>query len=91
MGAKPWHDDPRYRRTGSGSLAAPAIDQTNTVVFISTTAAAHTITVTAGFYGNTTTSDVATFPATKNGTLTVIAQNGLWAPQATADDGVTIG
>lgn len=74
---------------GAYTLAAPAIDQQNTLTFVSTTAAAHTITVTEGFYGNTTTSDVATFPATKNGMLTVRAQNGLWAPVATADDGVT--
>lgn len=73
------------------TLADPAIDQQNTLTFISTTAAAHTITYTAGFYGNTTTSDVATFPATINGMLTIRAQNGTWAPVATADDGVLIG
>lgn len=76
---------------GAYTLAAPAIDQQNTLTFVSTTAAAHTITVTAGFYGNTTSSDVATFPATKNGTLTVKAQNGLWAPISTASSGVTFG
>jgi hypothetical protein len=76
---------------GAYTLAAPAIDQQNTLTFVSTTAAAHTITYTAGFYGNTTTSDVATFPATINGMFTVRAQNGTWAPVATADDGVLIG
>lgn len=76
---------------GAYTLAAPTIDQQNTITFVSTTAAAHTITYTAGFYGNTTTSDVATFPATINGMFTIKAQNGTWAPVATADDGVLIG
>lgn len=76
---------------GAYTLAAPAKDQQNTLVFVSTTAAAHTITYTAGFYGNTTSSDVATFPATINGMFTIKAQNGTWAPVANADDGVTIG
>ena len=62
-----------------------------TVRFISLTANAHTLTYTAGFYGNTTSSDVATFAATVGATFTVQAKNGLWIPVATADDGVTIG
>lgn len=74
--------------TLNGTLAA---DLTVTVKFISLTANAHTITYTAGFYGNTTTSDVATFPATVGATFTIQAKNGLWVPVATADDGVTIG
>lgn len=73
------------------TINAPAKDQQNTIKFISTTAAAHLITYTAGFYGNTTSSDVATFPATVNGTFTIQARGGTWAPVATADDGVTIG
>lgn len=73
------------------TLAAPATWQQNTVTFVSTTAAAHTITYTAGFYGNTTSSDVATFPATINAIFTIKAQQGTWAPVATADDGVLIG
>lgn len=75
---------------GAYTLAAPTADQKNTLIFVSTTAAAHEITYTAGFYGNTTSSDVATFPATINGVFTIQAQNGTWAPVATADDGVTI-
>lgn len=66
-------------------------DLTVTVKFISLTANAHTITYTAGFYGNTTSSDVATFAATVGATFTMQAKNGLWIPIATADDGVTIG
>ncbi len=76
---------------GAYTLVGPAKDQQNTVILISTTAAAHTVTYTAGFYGNTTTSDVATWPATINATLTLRAQSGTWAPVATADDGVLIG
>lgn len=76
---------------GAYTLAAPARDQQNTITFVSTTAAAHTITYTAGFYGNTTSSDVATFPATINAVFVIKAQNGTWAPVSTADDGVLIG
>jgi len=65
---------------GAYTLAGPAIDQQNTVIFVSTTAAAHVITYTAGFFGNTTSSDTATFPATINGVFTMKAQNGTWAP-----------
>ncbi len=65
---------------GAYTLAAPAKDQQNTVIFVSTTAAAHVITYTAGFFGNTTSSDTATFPATINGVFTMKAQNGTWAP-----------
>lgn len=77
---------------GAYTLAAPAKDQQNVVTFISTTAAAHTITYTAGFYGNTTASDVATFPATINGVFAIKAQNGTWAPVANMSSaGVTLG
>lgn len=75
---------------GAYTLAAPAADQKNRIWFVSTTAAAHTITYSAGFYGSGTGSDVATFPATINGVFTIMAQGGTWAPVATADDGVTI-
>lgn len=73
------------------TLASPAADQTNTVRFVSLTANAHTITYTPGFYGNTTSSDVATFPATIGAVFTIVARNGLWNAVATADDGVLIG
>jgi len=76
---------------GAYTLAGPAAWQQNTVILVSTTAAAHLVTYTAGFYGNTTSSDILTFPATINGTFTMKAQNGTWAPIATADDGALIG
>jgi len=72
------------------TLTDPAKDQFNTVKFISRTDAAHTITYATGFYGSTTGSDVATFPATLGAVFTIVAQNGQWCPVATADDGVTI-
>jgi hypothetical protein len=74
---------------GAYTIVGPAKDQQNTVTFISTTAAAHTLTYTAGFAGNTTSSDVATWAATINGTLTIKAQNGTWAIVALS--GVTVG
>ena len=58
------------------------------VQFVSTTAAAHVITYTAGFSGNTTSSDIATFVATFGATITIMAQNGKWL--AVSNTGVTI-
>lgn len=72
------------------TLTDPNADQTNTVKFVSLTAAAHTITYATGFYDNTTSSDVATFPATAGAAFTIKAMSGKWRPVATADDGVTI-
>ncbi len=73
------------------TINSPNKDQTNTIIFVSLTAAAHLITYTPGFYGNTTSSDVATFPATVGACFTIVARNGLWNAVAAADDGVTIG
>lgn len=72
------------------TLTDPTKDQRNTVQFVSLGAYAHTITYATGFYDNTTTSDVATFPATAGAAFTMTAFNGKWRPVATADDGVTI-
>ena len=68
-------------------------DQQNTIVFISTTAAAHTITYTAGFYGNTFSSDVATFPATINACFTIKANQGTLGASVEYEStaGVTLG
>lgn len=60
------------------TLAGPASDQTNTVTVVSLTAAAHTITYTAGFYQNTTSSDVVTFPSTSGACFLFQAKNGVW-------------
>ena len=72
------------------TINAPNADQNNTIRFVSLTAAAHLITFTPGFYGNTTTSDVATFPSTIGAVFTIVAKGASWNPVATADDGVTI-
>jgi hypothetical protein len=61
------------------TLASPsaAIDGYS-ISFIAKTANAHTITYTAGFAGDTTASDVATFGGAIGDTLTVKAVNGTW-------------
>ncbi len=58
------------------------------VTIMSTTAAAHTVTYEAGFNGDTTTSDVATFAATKGNSMTIISSRGLWGVKCVY--GVTI-
>jgi len=72
------------------TLAAPtaAIDGYE-VTFIARTANAHTVTHTAGFSGDTTASDVATFGGAIGDSMTIKAVNGTWL--ATALKGVTIG
>jgi len=69
---------------GAYTLAAAAIDQLNTLTFISTTAAAHTITMA----GNAGATDVATFAANIGTSITLKASNGVWA--AVAQNGVTV-
>ncbi len=71
------------------TLADPAKDQTNTVIFVGLTANAHTITYATGFYGGTGT--IATWPGTIGAVFTIVAKNGVWNAVATADDGVLIG
>lgn len=73
------------------TILDPAKDQTNTIKFVSLTAAAHLITFTTSIYGNGASSDVLTFPATVGASFTMCARNGLWQAVATADDGATIG
>ncbi len=69
---------------GVMTLAAPAIDQLNTLTFISTTAQAHTVTMA----GNTSGNDVATFAGVIGNSFTVKAENGVWA--TIAYNGVTV-
>lgn len=71
------------------TLAAPALDQTNTVTIVGAVAVANTVTYTAGFYGDTTSSDVATFAAKVGASMTIKAQQGVWGPVALAN--VTLG
>lgn len=61
------------------TLADPAKTSNGVRLLIVTgTAAAHTVTYTAGFKRNTTSSDVATFAATANGSLDLVALDGTW-------------
>lgn len=61
------------------TLAAPAIYQNGvTMTLWASTAQTHTITYTAGFWGNTTSSDVATFGGAIGDFIVVQAVNGTW-------------
>lgn len=61
------------------TLAGPTAAQDGLVLTIlSATANAHTVTYTAGFYGDTTASDVATFAAKVGASMTIQAQGGKW-------------
>jgi hypothetical protein len=76
----------------AATINGPNNDQVNKITFVSLTANAHTITYTAGFYGNTTSSDVATFPSTIGAEFTIRAKNGLWNAEANVSSaGVTLG
>jgi hypothetical protein len=69
---------------GAYTLAAAAKDQQNTILFISTTAAAHTITMA----GNASATDVATFGGAVGNSCTLKAENTIWA--CVAQNGVTV-
>ncbi len=64
---------------GAYTIALPGQGQSNTITFISTTAAAHTVTMT----GNPGGSDVGTFTAVIGASLTIKAQPGAWGILAT--------
>lgn len=57
--------------------------------FVSMTAAAHTVTYTAGFYADTTSSDVATFAAKAGASFKAVKYKGAWG--VTALTNVTLG
>jgi hypothetical protein len=58
------------------------------VRFIASTANAHTLNYSAGFAGDTTASDIATFGGAINDSLTIVARNGTWA--VVSANGVTV-
>jgi hypothetical protein len=61
------------------TLAGPSKADNGIVVTIkSSTANAHTVTYTAGFYADTTSSDVATFAAKDGASITLVADGGKW-------------
>lgn len=74
--------------TGVGvyTIALPALDQQNTIQFISTTANAHTVTMT----GNPAATDVATFVANVGSSFTIKAQGGQWDVVAGGTIGVVV-
>jgi hypothetical protein len=72
------------------TLANPTTAQDGLqVTILSATANAHTVTYTAGFYGDTTSSDVATFAAKVGASFTIKAQGGKWGIVSLAN--VTLG
>lgn len=80
-----------------GSAAALTITQPGTTVFDGirleihgVTLFAHTLTLTAGFFGNGITSDVATFAAGGGSVLLLESKNGLWAVVAGGTAGVVL-
>jgi len=61
------------------TLAAPTKDQDGQCIYVSSNGkAAHTLTYTAGFGANTTSSDVLTFHASQTQAIQAIAANGVW-------------
>lgn len=56
----------------------PPADGVHVLRIISTTAAAHTITYTAGFGGGTTTRDVATFGGAISDGMVLVGYGGVW-------------
>lgn len=67
------------------TLADPsALADGVTITFVSTTAAAHTVTLTTGYLGSSA-SDVLTFAAAVGHTVTLMAYKGLWAQIATSN------
>lgn len=84
---------PGVHRIGAGAgeikamtLAAPSLaDDGMELTIIGDSEYAHTVTATAGFYNDTTSSDVATFAAKKGASFTVIAFGGKWGVKAAAN------
>ena len=61
------------------TLAGPAKDQDGlTLTVLNASAYAHTVTYTAGFYGDTTSSDVITFAAKAGASFICVARGGTW-------------
>jgi len=61
------------------TLAAPGKDQDGlTLTVLNASAFAHTVTYTAGFYGDTTSSDVITFAAKAGASFICVARGGTW-------------
>jgi hypothetical protein len=73
------HDD-----AAAYTLANPAYDQMGIVLtIVSTTAAAHTVTLVTGYLGGAT-EDVFTFAAAVGHSITLVAAKGVWAHVGTS-------
>jgi hypothetical protein len=59
------------------------------LTIVSKTAAAHTVTYTAGFGGGTTSRDVATFGGAISDGMVIVAHDGVWYVSSTRN--VTLG
>ena len=72
------------------TLAAPSAGSDGVeLTIISNSASAHTVTYSAGFYGDTTSSDVATFTAKAGASMKIVAYQGAWGVMGLSD--VTLG
>ena len=61
------------------TIANPPTTMDGSVLHIvAVTAAAHTVTYTAGFNGGSTSTDVATFGGAKGDSMTLTAYQGVW-------------
>jgi len=88
---------PGIHRIGCGAaeikamtLAGPSYAQDGLeMTIVSMSAYAHTVTYTAGFYGDTTSSDVATSAAKVGASMTIVAHGGVWTVKATSAVGTT--
>lgn len=60
------------------TLAAPATNDNRVLVFDSTTAAAHTLTITAGLRGAGAGADVLTWGGAIGDGITLYSYNGAW-------------
>lgn len=68
------------------TLGAPSKAQNGLLMTIrSATAAAHTVTLAAGFYGDAGSSDIATFAAKVGASMTIEANAGTWGVIALAN------
>ena len=88
---------PGIHRIGAGAaeikamtLAGPSYAQDGLeMTIVSASAYAHTVTYTAGFYGDTSSSDVATSAAKVGASMTIVAMGGVWTVKATSAVGTT--
>lgn len=74
------------------TITAPGVTVQDGIrlTLVGVTLFAHTLTLTAGFFGNTTASDVATFAAGGGSILVLETRNGLWSVVSGGTAGVVL-